>query len=198
MSNDPDQIRAEIERTRRNLSSNVDALTEQVKPGNVARRQGQKVAGAVSGLKDRVMGVADDVVSTGRDQAGSVVGGAQQAVAGAPGMARQRAQGNPMAAGLIALGAGWLLGSLLPSSAQERQASTALKEKAQPLADEVQALAREAGENLRPQVEEAVETVKASATDAVATVKSEGGAAVSEVKASAADAKDTVQQSREG
>ena len=30
--------------------------------------------------------------------------------------AKQRTQGNPMAAGLVALGAGWLVGSLLPAS----------------------------------------------------------------------------------
>lgn len=56
MSNDPEQIRAEIAATRGELSSNVNALTESVKPGNAARRQADRVTGAVAGLKDCVMG----------------------------------------------------------------------------------------------------------------------------------------------
>ena len=39
MSTDPDQIREEIRLTRGELSSDVNALAEGVKPGNVARRQ---------------------------------------------------------------------------------------------------------------------------------------------------------------
>ena len=44
-SNDPDEIRADIERTRAALSSDVDDLAESVKPKNVAERQVGKVEG---------------------------------------------------------------------------------------------------------------------------------------------------------
>jgi ElaB/YqjD/DUF883 family membrane-anchored ribosome-binding protein len=59
-SNDPDEIRADIERTRAALSDNVDDLAESVKPKNVAGRQVGKVKEAASNLKDRVMGSDDD------------------------------------------------------------------------------------------------------------------------------------------
>ena len=59
-SNDPDQIRADIERTRATLSDDVDDLAESVKPKNVAGRQVGKVKEAASNLKDRVMGSDDD------------------------------------------------------------------------------------------------------------------------------------------
>ena len=36
---DPDQIRREIERTRQNLSSDVEALTEKVNPSRVVERK---------------------------------------------------------------------------------------------------------------------------------------------------------------
>ena len=55
-SNDPDEIRADIERTRAALSDNVDDLAESVKPKNVAGRQVGKVKEAASNLKERVMG----------------------------------------------------------------------------------------------------------------------------------------------
>jgi hypothetical protein len=59
-SNDPDEIRADIERTRAALSNDVDELADAVKPQNVARRQVDKVKDAAVGLKDRVMGSDDD------------------------------------------------------------------------------------------------------------------------------------------
>ena len=59
-SNDPDEIRADIERTRATLSDDVDDLAESVKPKNVAGRQVGKVKEAASNLKDRVMGSDDD------------------------------------------------------------------------------------------------------------------------------------------
>jgi len=107
-SNDPDQLRAEIERTRSDLSQNVNALGEAVTPGNIAKRQVDKVAGAAVGLKDKVMGTVDDATSSAADTAS----GAGDRVGEVKDQAARKARGNPMAAGLIALGAGWLLGSL--------------------------------------------------------------------------------------
>lgn len=43
---DPDALVKEIERTRENLARTIDALTQRVSPGNVARR-------AVSRLRDQ-------------------------------------------------------------------------------------------------------------------------------------------------
>jgi hypothetical protein len=68
-SNDPDEIRADIERTRGTLSNDVDDLAESVKPKSVARRQVDKVKDAVGGVKDRVMGSDED------DYSSSTVGG---------------------------------------------------------------------------------------------------------------------------
>ena len=59
-SNDPDAIRADIERTRAALSDDVDDLAESVKPKNVAGRQVDKVMEAASNIKDQVMGSDDD------------------------------------------------------------------------------------------------------------------------------------------
>jgi hypothetical protein len=63
-SNDPDEIRADIERTRATLSNDVDDLAESVKPKSVARRQVDKVKDAAGSLKDRVMGSDDDDYSS--------------------------------------------------------------------------------------------------------------------------------------
>ena len=64
-SNDPDEIRRQIDETRADLSANVDALGESVRPGNVARRQVDKVKGEAQQS-------ASDVASTSKDAAQQV------------------------------------------------------------------------------------------------------------------------------
>ncbi|CAA9324880.1 MAG: hypothetical protein AVDCRST_MAG48-2855, partial [uncultured Friedmanniella sp.] len=172
-SQSPEEIRAEIERTRANLSNDVDALAEEANPKNMARRQVDKVKDNVKdkgvGIKDRIMGTADDVRDSVSDTVhgvtgavsdkvhgatdaahgagGSAAGSAQDAAASArgalssagdtvsdaPALARRKAQGNPLAAGLVAFGAGLLISSLIPASTKERELADTVKDKAQPL-----------------------------------------------------------------
>ena len=49
MSDDPKVLRRQIEQTRSDLSRDVDALGEAASPGNVARRQAEKVSDTVTG-----------------------------------------------------------------------------------------------------------------------------------------------------
>jgi ElaB/YqjD/DUF883 family membrane-anchored ribosome-binding protein len=181
MTNNPDQIRREIEDTRGRLSSDVNALTETVSPSNVARRQADKVAGAATTVKDRVMGSADDLRTTG-SEAASTVGHAPGAAAG---KARSKTQGNPLAAGLIALGAGWLVGSMLPASEKEKQAAAALKDKAEPLVEEAKTLAQDTAQELKEPAKQAVQSVKDTATDAKDNLTQEGRSTVEDVTSQA-------------
>ena len=59
MSNNPDEIRADIERTRQELGRDVDALAEKVNPTKAAHRQGDRVREGVRNLKESVMGTPD-------------------------------------------------------------------------------------------------------------------------------------------
>jgi len=203
-SSDPDVIRRQIEDTRANLSYEVDALNEKVNPSRVVDRRVDKAKSSVTGLKDRVFGAAHETGSnvggTAHNAAGSVQGAAHDAVGAvqqAPGQLKTQAKGNPLAAGLIAFGVGWLVSSLLPTSEKEKQlasqAETAVKEHSQPLVDQAKNVAQEIGENLKPAAQEAVESVKATAQDGVQTVKAEGQSAAQDVQGTAQDAKQTVQ-----
>jgi hypothetical protein len=185
VSNDPDEIRAEIERTRAGLSEDVNALADSVNPAHVAGRQVDKVKGAVFGVKDKVMGGTN---SPGSD---SKLSSAQSAVTGAPAQLGAQARGNPLAAGLIAFGVGALVSSLLPASAAEQHAATKVKEAATPVLSDA---AKEVSGNLKEPAQQAVEAVKGTATDAASTVKDEGTSAAQDVKGQAQDAKDTVAQ----
>ena len=130
-SNDPEAIRAQIAATRAGLSNDVNELGDKVSPGQIAKRQRDRVTGAVMGVKDHIMGSAGDAKSSAGD-ALSTVG---DAVTGTPGKVAQQTQGSPLAAGLIAFGAGVLLSALIPASQPEARAAAAIKEQAQPLVD---------------------------------------------------------------
>jgi ElaB/YqjD/DUF883 family membrane-anchored ribosome-binding protein len=97
----------------------------------------------------------------------------------------RKAQGSPIAAGLIAFG--------LPTNRVEQQAAEAVKDTAQPLVDDLTDTAKEVAENLKEPAQHAVEEVKSTATDAAATVKDQATTAAEEVKTQAQDSKNTVQ-----
>lgn len=214
-TNDPDQLRRQIEYTQRNLSTDVDLLAEKVTPGKVVNRRVNRVRRSVTSLRDKVMGSASDGASTASarvqdtassvgqgassmassvaDGASSVASSTAQAVSETPQAIRRGTEGNPLAAGLIAFGAGWLLSSLVPASKPEQQlagqATDWVREHGQPVAQEV---AQQVQENLREPAQQAVENVKSTASDAAGTVTEEAKSATSDVTGRAQEAKTTV------
>jgi Protein of unknown function (DUF3618) len=218
-SNDPDEIRADIERTRAALSDDVDDLAESVKPKNMAGRQVGKVKEAASNIKDRVMGSDDDDYSTGavstasdkassakeavadktyaaRDTVSEKASEARDAVSRAPATVKRKAQGNPLAAGVIAFGIGMLVSSLIPSTEKERQAVSHLQENLEPVKEKASEVAQEVAANLKGPAQEAAHSVKTAATEGAENVRQEGAAATAEVKDQAQASKETVQQQR--
>ncbi|MDL5350681.1 DUF3618 domain-containing protein [Microbacterium sp. zg-YB36] len=186
MSDSPEQIRADIEQTRAELGGDVDALADKVSPSKIVHRQTDKVRTAVGSVRERVMGAADD--------AGSSISGAGSSAIGQVGDAKDRvvakAEGNPLAVGLIAFGAGLLVASLIPASEKEKQVAADVKEKAQPLVDEATQVAQDMGEHLKGPAQDAATAVKDAATDSAETVKAE-------TQTATADVKDQAQQGRE-
>ena len=187
MTSSPDEIRREIEQTRRELATDVDTLHEKVSPAAVASRKVESAKGAVSGMKDKIMGSAG---SAGQSTAGGVstVG---DTVSSAPSMARNRARGNPMAAGVIAFGAGWLISSLLPASEKEKKAAAQVKDKASEHSDTLVApmkhAAAEMKDNLKEPAQKAADSVKSTATDAAGTVRDSATSAKDDVTGQARD-----------
>ncbi|KUM38338.1 DUF3618 domain-containing protein [Arthrobacter sp. EPSL27] len=201
MSENPDVIRADIEATRARLGTNVDAVADKVTPSHIVQRQTDRVKenvkDAVFGVKEKVMGAADHTagnVHSATDSAGAHLSDAGAAIGDAPAMAKTKTQGNPLAAGLIAFGAGLLVSSLIPASQKEREAADALKSAAEPLTTELTEAAKHVAEGLKEPAQEAMENVKATASEATEHVKSEGQGAVADVKDRTAEAKDNVQQ----
>lgn len=183
---DPDVIRNDIERTRRELGQDVDALADKVTPSKIAERQTRKVKRAFSRVTDRIMGTASDAVDSTKD----AVGSAADTVADVPRKTARATEGNPVAAGLIAFGVGMLVASLIPASRQEQRLAEQAKDAAAPILEEAKGIASESAEHLREPAREAAESVKERAAEAAETVKAEGADAASTVQADAKHAAD--------
>jgi ElaB/YqjD/DUF883 family membrane-anchored ribosome-binding protein len=192
MSNDPDQIRAEIAQTRGDLSTNINTLADEMKPSTMVHRQTDKMRSKAGRLKDRVMGTASDKASSVQSSTQSAVSSAEQAVEQAPQMVREQTQGNPLAAGLVAFGLGLVVSSLMPPSEKEREAAAMVKEKAEPLAQEASDTAKELAENLKEPAREAAQSVKDTAAEGAQQVRQEGQNAAVDVRDDAQQAAHTV------
>lgn len=207
MTSDPEQIRGSIEQTQQNLSADIDALTEKVSPQRIVERRVQRTRSAMTTMRDRIMGstreqasnmtstmtgaagsaaaTARDSLAEKRDSLAEKTSSAADAVGAVPGQARQAAQGNPLAAGLIAFGAGWLLSSLLPATAPEQRAAAQVKdlaaEKGRPVAEQLGQAGQDAAQELRQSAQQRVQSVKETAADAASTVAAEAQTQASDV-----------------
>jgi cell division septum initiation protein DivIVA len=207
MTSDPDQIRGNIEQAQKNLSANVDALAEKVSPSRIVERRVEQTRSAMTSVKDRIMGSAAETTSTVSGTASSAAASAKDTLAAkassaadmassAPEQARQRTRGNPLAAGLVAFGAGWLLSSLLPATEPEQQAAAQVKdlamEKGRPVAQELGHAGQEAAQSLRESAQQRAQSVKETATDAASTVADEAQSQASDVTSHAQEARNRV------
>jgi gas vesicle protein len=174
---------------------------------DTAAQAADRVTDTASAAASTVQDATSSAASTVQDAASRAAGAAQDAAATAaqrlqqaPQVLRQQARGNPLAAGLIAFGAGWLISSLLPASRREQeladqatqQAKQVAQEKVAPVAQQV---AGEVKDNLREPAQQAVESVKSTAQDAGQTVVEEGKSAAQDVQGRAQDAAGTVRGS---
>ena len=130
---DPDQIRDGIEQTQRELSADVEALTAKLSPQRIVHDQVQRARTAMGSMKERVTGggaqkaladggtavpaapAATGTVSSAKGTVSSAASSAARTAGSVTAAAVRGLKANPVAAVLIAFGAGWLLAALLPS-----------------------------------------------------------------------------------
>ncbi|MFI8523886.1 DUF3618 domain-containing protein [Promicromonospora sukumoe] len=123
-TNDPEVIRADIERTREELSHDVDALGDRINPAHMARRQADRVRSGVSHVKERVTGSAHDPASSGRTPSARKPSAPNPWSAPDQSSVNQlleRARENPLGVGLVAFGLGFAVASLVVSGRAARR-----------------------------------------------------------------------------
>jgi hypothetical protein len=186
MSDNPDAIRADIEATRLELSGDVDALADKVTPSKIAQRQTRRVKGAFHSLTERVMG-SDDHRSVG-EATNDALGDAKDATVDAGKRAVAKAEGNPLAVGMIAFGVGWLAASLIPTTEKEQQLASAAKDAAQPALHQAAEVGKQVAEDLKEPAQEAVQAVKSTAQDSFETIRTEAAERADDVTDDAKEA----------
>ena len=166
------ELRRDLDEQRDDIARTVDEIQNRVSPGRVWTRQSHRMRHRFTDWKDRIMGNDQPYYSSG-NRSGSSYGteglaavsgerlsDAKETVAGAPEALRRQTQGNPLAAGLIAFGAG------LPGVKPDPRDTTGQKlaEGVQPLVSDVVGEARQAAsavaQELKEPAEQAVQDVK--------------------------------------
>jgi ElaB/YqjD/DUF883 family membrane-anchored ribosome-binding protein len=173
MGQSTEELTRDIEQTRQSLSQGVDELTDKVSPGRIAQRRKEAATSRLRSLRESVMGSARDS-GQALSSAGQSVG---DTASSAVDTLEQKAQGNPLAAGLVAFGAGMILGSLAPATKVEatatQRAMDTAREQGQPLLDEVKSAGQEMAENLKETAGQAAEEVRTTAQESAQHVKDE-------------------------
>jgi len=205
MAEDPEELKRNIEQTRRDVGRDVAALTEKVSPGRIVGRRVERARGGVNRMKERVMGSAESMGESVGDSAGSAVSTVQDvgskvgtAVSSTPDIARERTRGTPLAAGMVAFAVGWIAAAAMPASTRERQVAQATKDKATeaagPMKEQAAELAQEVKESLQEPAQQAVENVKQSASEAATEVADESRSAAQQVADGTKDSASNVRQ----
>jgi gas vesicle protein len=201
MGQSADQLKREIEGTRGELGGTLDAIGDRLSPGRMVERRKNRMINGLHNVRDRVMGTASDTGSAVADAAGGVADAAGEAVdtlKDTPDTVRRQTQGNPLAAGAIAVGVGVLLASIFPATDKERRAAEQLMDKAEPLKDELKQAGQEMAEHLKEPAREAVQQVKGAATESAEEISQTAKEAVGATSDSAREATETIRTEASG
>jgi gas vesicle protein len=170
MGQSAEELREEIAGTRAELGDTLEAIGDRVSPGRVIERRKNRMISGIRSVKDRVMGTAEDakdrVLGTATDAGGAVSDTASSALdslKSAPETVRQRTVGNPLVAGAVAFGVGFLVAVALPPSEAEQQVAKKALDKAEPLKEQVARSGEQVADHLAGAAAEAVSEVKGAA-----------------------------------
>jgi hypothetical protein len=172
MATEAERIRSEIDVTRENLAYDIDRLADRTSPSRIVNRRWESMKSKVGSMKDTVMGVSEDAMTGVSDRMSGVSDRASDLadnVREAPDTVARRTRGNPVAAGLIAFGAGLLAASLLPETDAERRIAGTVSDRAgdmlEPIKETGRQLAADVGETVKDASREVGETAKEAASN---------------------------------
>lgn len=179
-----EQINRDIERTRAQLSQNVDELGDKVSPSQVMERRKQAAKGKISGLKDKVMGSSHDSGGSLSDRTSSMSSSVSDTASGTMQGIQERTEGNPLAAGVIAFGIGLLASSAFPATRVEQRVAQQGVDAAKDtgLVDEAKSVAGDMGDQLKETAKSGAEEVKGSAQSSAENLKEQGKDSAQQVK----------------
>lgn len=182
MGQTADELRAQIDEQRQDVSRDLEAIGDRVSPGRMVARRRARVRAAWHDTRDRLVGTAEHAQGSAGDATSGMMGSVQSAASSAketatqlPDAARRQAQGSPLVATAVAFGAGFLLAAVIPTSRPEEalvgRFENELGEGVSGLKEGVTEMVRDVADNVSGDVQEAGRSVAESARDAVDEVK---------------------------
>jgi gas vesicle protein len=189
MGQTTEELNAEIAGTRQALAEDLDALQDKVSPSAVVQRRKEAMSSKMRGLGSRIMGTAHSATDNMSSAAGQSGGSVRDTASGIAGTAQDRVEGSPLAAGLMAFGAGVVIAGLIPASDAEARASRKVvetaKEQGAPVAEAARSAGQEMAESMRDSAGQAVQEVKETAQESAARVKDEASTSADRVRSEA-------------
>jgi ElaB/YqjD/DUF883 family membrane-anchored ribosome-binding protein len=165
----------------------------------------QRAEGAMHEASDRAQGAmheasdrAQDAMHEAQSRAQGMVQGAQDTMhdvgdrlSNAPQAMRRQTQGNPIALGLVAFGAGLLFGSVMPESRREQELARQAQPKLRHAVEEGKEVAGEVVADLRESAQQSAEELKETATEEAQAFRQE---ATAEAQATRSDVESVVKE----
>ena len=171
------ELKQDIARTRDDLGDTLDAIGDRVSPGRMIERRTNRAKQGFRSIRERVMGTASSTTSsigqTAHGATDRVTGAASSAVDTVkelPDTVRTQSQGNPLLAGGLAFGVGFLAAAAMPPSRMEREKAEQLMASMPPVTEQVGNVVKEAADHLREPAREAATNVKDAASEAARDV----------------------------
>src|SRR5689334_22184261 len=129
MGQTAEELRGRLANQRAEIGRDLDAIGDRVSPHRMVERKQAAVRQRFSDVKDRVMGSAETSVDALRDAGASAAASLSDSASSVVHGTRDAAEGNPLAVGLIAFGAGLVAAAVFPATRTERD----IAERAQPM-----------------------------------------------------------------
>jgi len=206
MGTSAEELRWRLDEQRADLSRDLEAIGDRVSPGRMVDRRKAAVRSRWEQAREAVMGTTHTGTETMShqasglaDRAGGMASGAADMARSAPDAMRHTAEGNPLAAGLVAFGLGMVAAAVLPGTRREQQ----LAERAQPQLEHAATVAREkaqemaqtSAEHMKPSMQEHAQQLQEHAREAMDDVKGQAKTAAADVRGEAKGAAEDVRSS---
>jgi hypothetical protein len=153
MGQSTEELKVKLAENREALGEDLAAIGDRVSPGRMVERRRAQVRDRFGRMRETVMGAADSATTTVSD----VTATATDTVTGVPDAVLSKAQGAPMAARLVAFGAGFLASSLMPATRKEQEVAARLQPALEEKAGEVGTAAQSVIDDVKERGEHALE-----------------------------------------
>lgn len=208
-----EDLKAQLEVQRTDLTRDVQAIGDRVTPGRIVERQRAQARRSIHDLRDKVMGTthaaqssagqtashASSAISDAGSSVAETAAGVRDQIAGLPGQAISQTQGAPLIAGAVAFGIGALLGAVIAPTRKEQELVQRHEGEIQELATQVKAevseVAAQAKDHLVPEMKDAAAELSSQAKEIVADVKEQVTTATADVGEQATAAVNDVKDS---